>query len=62
MYDAESELSVKGYLDKVSYSKFNLINIYPQYDGTALVPIELPCTSDGLESTNMYYTIIQFMQ
>ena len=59
MYDAESELSVKGYLDKVSYSKFNLINIYPQYDGTALVPIELPCTSDGLESTNMDYTIIQ---
>lgn len=35
MYDAKSELSVKGYLDKVSYSKFNLINIYPQYDGTA---------------------------
>ena len=42
MYEGEGNLSVKGYLNKVSYGKFNLINIFPQYDGKQLVPIELP--------------------
>lgn len=59
MYDGSGELSVKGYLNKVSYGKFNLINIFPQYNGKTLVPIELPCTSEGLENTNEDYTIIQ---
>lgn len=59
MYDGAGELTVKGYLDKVSYSQFNLINIFPQYNGNTLVPVELPCTSEGLENTNLDYTIIK---
>lgn len=58
MYDGTGELSVKGYLNKISYEKFNLINIYPQYNGKELVPIELPCTSAEVENSNLDYTII----
>ena len=46
MYEGEGNLSVKGYLNKVSYGKFNLINIFPQYDGKQLVTIDLPCKSE----------------
>ena len=58
MYEGEGNLSVKGYLNKVSYGKFNLINIFPQYDGKQLVPIELPCTAEDAEKSNVDYTII----
>ena len=58
MYDGTGELSVKGYLNKISYGKFNLINIYPQYNGKELVPIELPCTIAEVENSNLDYTII----
>lgn len=58
MYEGEENLSVKGYLNKVSYGKFNLINIFPQYDGKQLVPIELPCTAEDAEKSNVDYTII----
>ena len=44
MYNGTNELAVKGYLNKVSYGKFNLKNIFPQYDGTKIIPFELPFT------------------
>ena len=58
MYEGEGNLSVKGYLNKVSYEKFNLINLFPQYDGKQLVPIELPCTEEEAKKSNIDYTII----
>lgn len=61
MYNGSGELSVKGFLNKISYEKFNLKNIFPQYDGTKIVPIELPCTSEGLEVNNLDYTIIHYI-
>ena len=58
MYNGTNELAVKGYLNKVSYGKFNLKNIFPQYDGTKIIPFELPFTSDGLDKNNLDYQII----
>lgn len=58
MYEGTGELTVKGYLNKVSYNKFNLKNIFPQYDGNKIIPFELPCSSEGLEKNNLDYTII----
>ena len=55
MYNGTNELAVKGYLNKVSYGKFNLKNIFPQYDGTKIIPFELPFTSDGLDKNNLDY-------
>lgn len=58
MYNGTGELSVKGYLNKISYGKFELKNIFPQYDGNKIIPYELPCSIDGLDKNNLDYTII----
>ena len=58
MYNGTGELSVKGYLNKISYGKFELENIFPQYDGNKIIPYELPCSIDGLDKNNLDYTII----
>lgn len=59
IYSGEGELTVRGYLNKVSYGQFNLVNVFPQYKGNTLVPVELSCSADGLENENMDYIIIQ---
>ncbi len=58
MYNGTGELSVKGYLNKISYGKFELKNIFPQYDGKTIIPFELPCTKEGADKNNLDYTII----
>lgn len=50
---------MKNYLNTISYGQCQVVNLFPQDDGTPLHSCELPLTEDVAEGENIDDKIIQ---
>ena len=58
-YDGQQGRSLKNYLSTISYGQFQVVNIFPQDDGTTIRSCELPFTEEEARGVNIDDKIIQ---
>ena len=58
-YDGQQGRSLKNYLSTISYGQFQVVNIFPQDDGTTIRSCELPFTEEEARDVNIDDKIIQ---
>lgn len=58
LYNGTNGRSVTNYLKSISYGKFNIQNIFPQYDGTKIEPLKLECDKNEAYNSNIDACII----
>lgn len=58
-YNGSQGRSLKNYLNTISYGQCQVVNLFPQDDGTTLHSCELPFTEDAAKGENIDDRIIQ---
>lgn len=58
LYNGTNGRSVTNYLKTISYGKFNIKNIFPQYNGKNIEPLEIHCNKNDAYVSNIDGCII----